>query len=103
MTTLKSKKKPELQAIAAELGIDTDGNKADLEMRISEHMSSHSELQHDPKFRKIYEQITGSSSAGPSSAGTLGSLKRRSIAAKKSTDLGQVVSKALTRYLFTFA
>src|ERR1700732_771266 len=64
-TTLKSKKKPELQALAAELGIDTDGSKSDLEARILIYLSGHVELKKDPKFSKYFASITGPESPGP--------------------------------------
>lgn len=97
-TTLKSKKKPELQALAAELGIDTDGSKADLEARILLHLSEHVALRSNPKFGKYFAGITGPESPGPAASLATGSHKRRSIAAKKSTDLGETMSKALTRF-----
>ena len=96
--TLKSKKKPELQALAAELGIDTDGSKSDLEARILLYLSQHVELKGDPKFSKYFTSITSLESPGPLSQG---SQRRRSIAAKKSTDLGEPISKPLIR-LVTF-
>jgi SAP domain-containing new25 len=93
--TLKSKKKPELQALAAELGIETDGSKSDLEARILLYLSDHVELKGDSKFTKYFASIPGSES--PSQV-TQGSQRRRGIAAKKTTDMGETVSKALTRY-----
>jgi SAP domain-containing new25 len=95
--TLKSKKKPELQALAAELGIDTDGSKSDLEARILLHLSSHVELKGDSKFSKYFASITGPESPGPVASVAQGTHRRRSIAVKKSTDLGETASKALTR------
>jgi len=96
--TLKSKKKPELQALAAELGIDTDGSKSDLEARILLYLSEHVELKANSKFSKYFASITGPESPGPVASVAAGSHRRRSIAAKKSTELGDVISKALTRY-----
>jgi hypothetical protein len=96
--TLKSKKKPELQALAAELGIDTDGSKSDLEARILLYLSEHVELKSNSKFAKYFASITGPESPGPVASVAAGSHRRRSIAAKKSTELGDVISKALTRY-----
>lgn len=93
--TLKSKKKPELQALAAELGIDTDGSKSDLEARILLYLSDHVELKANSKFTKYFASIPSPDSPG---AVAQGSQRRRSIAAKKSTDMGENVSKALTRY-----
>jgi hypothetical protein len=93
--TLKSKKKPELQALAAELGIDTDGSKSDLEARILLYLSGHVELKGDSKFTKYFASIPGSESPGQLAQG---SQRRRSIAAKKTTDMGETVSKGLTRY-----
>jgi len=98
-TTLKSKKKPELQALAAELGIDTDGSKADLEARILLHLSEHVELKSDSKYSKYFSSITGPESPGPVVSVAQGSHRRKSVPAKKSTDLGETVSKALTRYV----
>jgi hypothetical protein len=98
-STLKSKKKPELQALAAELGIDTDGSKADLEARILLYLSEHIELNNDPKFKRYFAAITGPGSPGP--VATVAG-RRRSIAAKKTTDLGEKIANALTRFhLFT--
>jgi SAP domain len=94
--TLKSKKKPELQALAAELGIDTDGNKSDLEARILFHLSEHIDLKAHPKFSKYFASITGPESPGPVASVAAGSHRRRSVPAKKSTDLGEAISKALT-------
>jgi hypothetical protein len=96
MSSFKNKKKPELQALAAELNIDTDGNKADLESRILGYLSQHINLKDNPRFSKYFAAITGPDSPGP--AGTIGAGRRRSIAAKKVSDLGDSVSKALTRY-----
>jgi hypothetical protein len=96
MTSFRHKKKPELQALAAELNIDTDGNKADLESRILSYLSEHVNLKENPKFSKYFAAITGPESPGP--AGTVGAGRRRSIAAKKVSDLGDSMSKALTRY-----
>ena len=93
--TLKSKKKPELQALAAELGIETDGSKSDLESRILRYLSDHVELKGDSKFTKYFASIPGPDSPGQV---VQGSQRRRSIAAKKTTDMGETVSKALTRY-----
>ena len=98
--TLKSKKKPELQALAAELGIDTDGSKSDLEARILLYLSGHVELKKDPKFSKYFASITGPESPGPVASVAQGSHRRRSIAAKKTTDLGEKISKTLTRCNF---
>jgi hypothetical protein len=102
-TALKSKKKPELQALASELSIDTDGSKADLEARILQHLSQHTDLKADNKYKKYFAAITGPESPGLGTVAPLGGHKRRNIAAKKSTELGDSISKALTRYLFTFA
>jgi hypothetical protein len=99
-TTLRSKKKPELQALAGELGIDTDGSKADLEARILLHLSEHTNLRSNPKFGKYFAGITGPESPGPAASLAAGSHKRRSIAAKKSTDLGESISKTLTRFVY---
>ena len=96
MTSFKHKKKPELQALAAELNIDTDGSKADLESRILGYLSEHVNLKDNPRFTKYFAAITGPESPGP--AGAVSSGRRRSIAAKKVSDLGDTVSKALTRY-----
>ena len=96
-STLKSKKKPELQALATELGIDTDGNKADLEARILLYLSEHTELKDDSKFKKYYASITGPDSPGP--VATVAS-RRRIVPAKKSTDLGEKLANALTRFVF---
>jgi hypothetical protein len=96
-SSFKSKKKPELQALAADLKVDTDGSKADLEARILQHLSQHGELKGDPKYGKYYAAITG-----PESPGAVSSGRRRIIVAKKATDLGDSISKGLTRYLFTF-
>ena len=95
---LKSKKKPELQALAGELGIDTDGSKSDLEARILHYLSQHVEMKKDPKFSKYFTSISGPESPGPAQ----GSHRRRSIAAKKITDIGDTVSKALTRCIFVY-
>ena len=94
--SLKSKKKPELQALAAELGIDTDGSKADIEARILLYLSDHLELRGDSKYSKYFASIPGSESPIVVASG---GHRRRSIAVKKSTDLGE---KTLTRYVFTF-
>jgi hypothetical protein len=99
MSTLKSKKKPELQALSAELGIDTDGSKADLEARILSHLSDHAELKSDPKYSKYFSSITALESPVPVVSVAQGSHRRRSIPAKKSTDLGEAVSKTLARYV----
>jgi hypothetical protein len=93
--TLKSKKKPELQALAAQLGVDTDGSKNDLEARILLHLADNADLRDDPKFSRYYAAITGPHSPGPVAAVASGSHKRRSVAAKKSTDMGESSSKAL--------
>jgi hypothetical protein len=98
-SSFKSKKKPELQALAADLKVDTDGSKADLEARILQHLSEHTELKGDPKYSKYFNGITGPESPGAAGAVASGSIKRRSIAAKKSTDLGETISKALTRFI----
>lgn len=95
--TLKSKKKPELQALAAELGIDTDGSKSDLEARILFYLSEHTELKGDSKFSKYFASITGPESPGPVASAAQGSHRRRMIVAKKSTDLGDTIPKSLTR------
>ena len=87
--TLKSKKKPELQALAAELGIDTDGSKSDLEARILLHLSQHVELKDDPKFTKYYASITTPETPRGVAGVSVGSHKRRSVAAKKTTDMGE--------------
>lgn len=87
---LKSKKKPELQALAAELGIDTEGSKSDLEARILQHLSAHAELKSDPKFSKYFASITGPDSPSPVTT----TQKRRSIAAKKTTDFGDAAPKS---------
>lgn len=92
-STLKSKKKPELQALAAELGIDTDGSKADLEARILLYLSEHIELKNDAKFKKYFAAITGPDSPGPVAS----VARRRTVGAKKSTDLGEKIMNALTR------
>ena len=101
--TLKHKKKPELQALAAELGIDTDGSKSDLEARILLHLSQHAELKANPKVAKYFPAIAGTESSGLVASVATGSHRRRSIAAKKSTELGDVISKPLTRYLIPYA
>lgn len=98
-TTLKSKKKPELQALAGELGVDTDGSKSDLEARILLHLSEHPELRSNSRFSKYFAAITGPESPGPVAAVAQGGHRRKSIAAKKTTDLGDSVVKALTRYV----
>lgn len=97
--TLKSKKKPELQALAGELGVDTDGSKSDLEARILLHLSKHMELKKDPKFSKYFASITGPDSPGPVAQG---SQRRRILVAKKTTDLGDAGTKALTRCNFPY-
>src|SRR5579862_3528966 len=94
--SLKHKKKPELQALAAELNIDMDGSKADLESRILGYLSEHVNLKDNPRFSKYFAAITGPDSPGP--AGTVSSGRRRSIVVKKVSDLGDSVSKAVTRY-----
>jgi hypothetical protein len=94
-STLKSKKKPELQALAAELGIDTDGSKSDLEARILLYLSEHVELKKDSKYSKYFASITSPDSPGPGQ-------RRRSIAAKKTTDLGDTISKPLIRCNFVY-
>jgi hypothetical protein len=96
--TLKSKKKPELQAIAADLGTDTDGSKSELEARILLHLSEHTELKGDPKFSKYFASITNTESASPLASAAQGGNRRRSVPAKKSTDLGETISKGVTRY-----
>ena len=93
--TLKSKKKPELQALAGGLGVDTDGSKSDLEARILLHLSEHPELKSDSKFSKYFASITAES---PGPGGAVAQHRRRTIAAKKTTDVGETVAKALTRY-----
>jgi hypothetical protein len=98
--SLKSKKKSELQALAGELGIDTDGSKSDLEARILHYLSGHVELKKDSKYSKYFASITGPDSPGPVVSVAQGSQRRRSIAAKKTTDLGETFSKALTRCNF---
>ena len=97
--TLKSKKKPELQALAGELGVDTDGSKSELEARILLFLSEHRELKKDPKFSKYFASITGPDSPGPVAQG---GQRRRIIAAKKTTDLGDTATKALTRCNFPY-
>jgi SAP domain-containing new25 len=92
---LKSKKKPELQALAAELGIDTEGSKSDLEARILQYLSGHVELKSDPKFSKYFASITGPDSPSPAATAP-SSQKRRSIAAKKTTDFGEAATKTST-------
>ena len=94
-TTLKSKKKPELQALAGELGVDTDGSKSDLEARILLHLSEHPELKSNSKFSKYFGSITAES---PGPVAAVAQSRRRTIAAKKTTDVGEMVMKALTRY-----
>lgn len=94
--SIKYKKKSELQALAAELNIDTNGSKADLDSRILGYLSEHANLKDNPKFSRYFAAITGPDSPGP--AGTASSGRRRSITVKKVPDLGGSVSKALTRY-----
>jgi hypothetical protein len=91
-STLKSKKKPELQALAAELGIDTDGSKADLEARILLHLSEHTELKDNSKFKKYFASIAGPESPGPVA-------RRRNIAAKKAGEIGDKIVSAITRFV----
>lgn len=98
-TTLKSKKKPELQALAGELGVDTDGSKSDLEARILLYLSEHPGLRSDSKYTKYFSSIAGPESPGPVGSVAQGSHRRRSIAAKKTTDLGDTIVKALARYI----
>jgi SAP domain-containing new25 len=85
MSTLKSKKKSELQAIAIELGVNVDGSKSDLEARILHYLSEHAELKSSPKFSRYYASIE---SPAP---------RRKLVPAKKSTDLGDTIPKAMTR------
>ena len=96
MSSFRNKKKPELQALAAELNIDTDGSKADLESRILAYLSEHVNLKDNPKFSKYFAAIIASDSPAP--LGTVSGGRRRSIAAKKVSELGDSISKALTRY-----
>ena len=96
MSMLKSKKKPELQALAGELGLEIDGSKSDLEARILLHLAEHSELQTNPKFSKYFASILGTEPPSAVAASAVGSHKRRAIVAKKSTDMGD----AKTRFVF---
>jgi SAP domain-containing new25 len=94
MSTLKSKKKSELQAIAVELGIDTDGHKANLEARILSYLSEHIHLRNDPRFNKYFAAITGSDSPGPFITVVQG--RRRAGVAKK--DPEEKLTNAIIRF-----
>lgn len=61
MTTIYSgalhpKKKHELQALAADLGLDNTGTKDDVQERIKTHLASHQELSQDERFAGLYSR-----------------------------------------------
>lgn len=51
---LKSKKKPELEDIAAAFGLSYEGTKACLMQRITDHMSGHPDLESNPRFCGLF-------------------------------------------------
>ncbi|KAG8931982.1 hypothetical protein FRC01_000506 [Tulasnella sp. 417] len=53
---LQPKKKYELQALAADLGLDNTGTKDDVQERIKNHLAAHQELSQDERFVGLYSR-----------------------------------------------
>ncbi|KAG9019435.1 hypothetical protein FRB90_002258 [Tulasnella sp. 427] len=53
---LQPKKKHELQALAADLGLDNTGTKDDVQERIKSHLASNQELAQDERFAGLYSR-----------------------------------------------
>ncbi|KAI0038912.1 hypothetical protein FA95DRAFT_1577934 [Auriscalpium vulgare] len=55
--SLSSKKKDELEDIAAALGLSEDGLKADIQDRIQRHLEMHPQLAENPRFAELFTSM----------------------------------------------